>query len=185
MDIERAAIPDVLIIRPQKHGDGRGFFSETFKASALNAFGADRAWVQDNHAYSAKGGIVRGLHFQSPPSAQAKLLRVTRGAIFDVAVDIRTGSPHFGRHVAIELSAQNWTQIFVPEGFAHGYCTLCDETEVLYKVSADYRPAEEGGLLWNDSDLAIERPIEPQRATLTDRDLRWPALRNLVSPFVL
>jgi dTDP-4-dehydrorhamnose 3,5-epimerase len=182
MQIERAAIPDVLIIRPKKHGDHRGFFSETFKAAALREAGVELDWVQDNHSFSAARGVVRGLHFQRPPKAQAKLLRVTHGAVFDVAVDIRKGSATYGRHVAVELSAENWTQIYVPVGFAHGYCTLTENTEVLYKVSADYAPAEEGGLIWDDPDLGIDWPIRGD-ATLSARDREWPRFRESVSPF--
>lgn len=183
MNIEPAAIADVLIVRPAKFGDNRGFFSETFKAAALREAGVDLDWVQDNHSFSAARGVVRGLHFQAPPLAQAKLLRVTRGAIYDVAVDIRRGSPNYGRHVGIELSADNWTQLYVPAGFAHGFCTLTGNTEVLYKVSADYAPAAEGGILWNDPDLAIAWPIEAQEATLSARDMQWPRFGDLSSPF--
>jgi dTDP-4-dehydrorhamnose 3,5-epimerase len=183
MEIERTSIPDVLLIRPKKLGDERGFFSETFKASALKDAGVDLHWMQDNHSLSTRRGVVRGLHFQRPPKAQAKLLRVTRGAILDVAVDIRATSPTYGRHVAYELSAENWTQIFVPAGFAHGYCTLADNTEVLYKVSADYDPAAEGGLLWNDPGLGIAWPVPVDEAILSARDLHWPRLQDLASPF--
>jgi dTDP-4-dehydrorhamnose 3,5-epimerase len=183
MQIERAAIPDVLIIRPKKHGDHRGFFSETFRASALREAGVDLDWVQDNHSFSAARGVVRGLHFQRHPKAQAKLLRVIRGAVFDVAVDIRKGSPTYGRHVAVELSAENWAQIYVPVGFAHGFCTLTENAEVLYKVSAEYGPAEEGGVLWNDPDLGIAWPIGAEQATLSPRDLEWPRFKDFDSPF--
>lgn len=183
MEIEPTAIADVLIIRPRKHGDHRGFFSETFRASALKAVGVDVDWVQDNHSFSTTRGVVRGLHYQRAPKAQAKLLRVIRGAILDVAVDIRTGSPTFGHHVAVELSADNWMQLYVPVGFAHGFCTLTDDTEVLYKVSAEYAPAEEGGLLWDDPALGIAWPVASHAATLSERDQRWPCLADLVSPF--
>ena len=183
MDIERASIPDVLLLRPAKHGDQRGFFSETFRAATLRDAGVDFDWVQDNHSYSAKQGVVRGLHFQAPPAAQAKLLRVTRGAIFDVAVDLRKTSPTYGKHVATELSAENWMQILVPPGFAHGFCTLSDHTEVLYRVSSYYSPAEESGVLWCDPDLAIGWPISPENATISDRDRHWPRLKDVHSPF--
>ncbi len=183
MRIERAAIPDVLIIRPKKHGDHRGFFSETFRSAALKEAGVDLDWVQDNHSYSQARGVVRALHFQRPPMAQAKLLRVIRGAILDVVVDIRRASPTFGRHVAVELSAENWAQIYVPIGFAHGYCTLTEGCEVLYKVSAEYAPALEGGVLWSDPDLGIDWPIASDEATLSARDHDWPRLKDLVSPF--
>ncbi len=183
MHVERADIPDVLIIQPKKHGDHRGFFSETFRASALEEFSVELNWCQDNHSFSQARGVVRALHFQRPPFAQAKLLRVIRGAVFDVVVDIRKASPTYGRHVAVELSAENWKQILVPAGFAHGFCTLTENCEVLYKVSADYAPAEEGGVLWNDPDLNITWPISPEEATLSERDLKWPKLKDLVSPF--
>lgn len=183
MEIEPTPIADVRIIRPQKHGDHRGFFSETFKKAFLRDVGVDVDWVQDNHSFSANRGVVRGLHFQSPPMAQAKLVRVTRGAVLDVAVDIRKESPTYGRHVAVELSAENWAQLFVPAGFAHGFCTLMENTEVLYKVSAGYGPQQEGGVLWNDPDLAIPWPVSPEEATLAPRDREWPRLKDLVSPF--
>jgi dTDP-4-dehydrorhamnose 3,5-epimerase len=183
MEITPAAIPDVLIIKPKKHGDHRGFFSETFKNAALREHGVTLDWVQDNHSFSAARGVVRGLHFQRAPKAQAKLLRVTRGAILDVAVDVRKASPSYGQHVAVELSADNWTQLYVPAGFAHGFCTLTENTEVLYKVSAEYGPAEEGGLLWNDPDIGIAWPISAGEATLSARDLEWPRFKDFVSPF--
>jgi dTDP-4-dehydrorhamnose 3,5-epimerase len=185
MDVERATgIPDVLIIRPKRFGDHRGFFSETFRASALREFGVDLPWVQDNHSFSAARGVVRGLHFQTEPFAQAKLLRVISGSILDVVVDLRDGSPYFGRHVAAELSAENWTQLFVPEGFAHGFCTLTENTTVLYKVTSNYAPANEGGLLWNDPDLGIPWPVDDAGATLALRDREWPRLRDIRTPFL-
>ncbi len=183
MEIERAPIDDVLIIRPKKNGDHRGFLSETFKASALKEAGVDLDWIQDNHSFSATRGVVRGLHFQRAPKAQAKLLRVVRGAILDVAVDIRKASLSYGQHVAVELSAENWTQLYVPVGFAHGFCTLTENAEVLYKVSAEYGPSEEGGVLWNDPDLGIDWPIKAEEATLSPRDRAWPKFKDLVSPF--
>jgi dTDP-4-dehydrorhamnose 3,5-epimerase len=183
MEIERTEIEGVLIIRPKKFGDHRGFFSETFKRAALEAEGVSVDWVQDNHSFSATRGVVRGLHYQCAPMAQAKLLRVTRGAVLDAVVDIRRGSRTYGRHVAVELSAENWAQIYVPVGFAHGFCTLSDNTEVLYKVNADYAPALEGGLLWNDPDLGIDWPINAGDATLSARDLEWPRFKDFASPF--
>ncbi len=183
MQIEQTAISGVLVIRPTKHGDHRGFFSETFKQSALREAGVEHDWVQDNHSFSATRGVVRGLHYQVTPNAQAKLLRVTRGAILDVAMDLRTSSPTYGRHVAVELSTDNWAQLYVPVGFAHGFCTLTENVEVLYKVSAPYSPADEGGVLWCDPDLDIPWPISPEEATLSQRDQQWPRLMDLVSPF--
>lgn len=185
MDVIATEIPDVKIIRPKKFGDHRGFFSEVFKNDVLKTNGVDIAWVQDNHSFSAARGVVRGLHFQTAPFAQAKLLRVTRGAILDVAVDIRRGSSTYGRHVAVELSADNWDQLYVPAGFAHGFCTLTDNTEVIYKVSAGYAPANEGGLMWNDPDIGIKWPIIDAETTLSGRDTTWPAFKDFDSPFAI
>lgn len=183
MEITPTAIPDVLIVKPKKHGDHRGFLSETFKATALREHGVVVDWVQDNHSFSSARGVVRGLHFQRPPKAQAKLLRVTRGSVLDVAVDVRKNSPTYGQHVAVELSADNWTQIYIPVGFAHGFCTLTENAEVLYKMSAEYGAAEEGGLLWDDPDLGIDWPIDAKDATLSSRDLELPRFKDFVSPF--
>jgi dTDP-4-dehydrorhamnose 3,5-epimerase len=183
MRIETTPIKDVLIIHPKKHGDHRGFFSETFKANVLAEHGVSHDWVQDNHSYSAAKGVVRGLHFQTAPFEQAKLLRVVRGAVLDVVVDIRRGSPTYGHHVAVELSAENWAQIYVPVGFAHGFCTLTEHAEVQYKVTAPFAAANEGGLTWNDPDLAINWPVTPIDATLSDRDRTWPAFKEFQSPF--
>jgi len=182
--VQDTGLPGLKVVAPPRHGDERGFFSEVYKRSALAAAGLAADWVQDNHSYSRGRHVVRGLHFQAPPAAQAKLVRVTRGAILDVAVDLRRGSPTFGRAHAVELSADNWQQLFVPVGFAHGFCTLTEESEVLYKVSAEYAPASEGGLLWNDPALGIAWPVDEASATLSARDRRWPPLRELASPFV-
>ncbi len=183
MEITPTSLSEVLLIRPRRHGDHRGFFSETYKASALREAGVETQFIQDNHSYSSRRGVVRGLHFQSHPKAQVKLVRVTRGAILDVAVDIRSGSPTYGRHVAVELSAETGLQIYVPAGFAHGFCTLTDETEVLYKVSAEYGPAEEGGLLWSDPALGIDWPVAPIDAIVSERDAAWPSFEAFRSPF--
>ncbi len=184
MDVQPTSLPGVLLIKPKKHGDHRGFFSEVFRNDVLKQHGVDLAWVQDNHSFSAPVGVVRGLHFQAPPFAQAKILRTLRGAILDVAVDIRIGSPTYGQHVAVELSADNWTQLLAPEGFAHGFCTLTPDTEIAYKVNAPYAAASEGGLLWNDPALGIGWPVTAGKAVLSDRDRLWPGLSDLVSPFV-
>lgn len=184
MIVQTTAIPGVLILEPKKHGDARGYFSETFKASVLREHGIAHGWDQDNHACSTRRGIIRGLHFQAPPAAQAKLVRVTRGAVFDVAIDIRAGSPTYGAHVAAELSADNWRQLYLPIGMAHAYCTLTHETEVLYKTSAEYAPASEGGLLWNDPALGIVWPVAAEEVTVNGRDGKWPRLRDFVTPFV-
>jgi dTDP-4-dehydrorhamnose 3,5-epimerase len=183
MDVIATEIPDVKIIRPKKFGDHRGFFSEVFKNDVLNANGIEVSWVQDNHSLSTSRGVLRGLHYQTSPFEQAKLLRVTRGAIIDVAVDIRRGSPTYGRHVAVELSDSNWDQLYIPIGFAHGFCTLTDTTEVIYKVSAKYAPENEGGLMWNDPGLSINWPSALIEPVLSDRDKFWPAFESFRSPF--
>lgn len=183
MDVQPLAIPEVLVLRPKRHGDARGFFSEVFRDSVFAAAGIRERFVQDNHSLSAEKGVLRGLHFQAPPHAQGKLLRVTRGAILDVALDIRTGSPTYGRHVAAEISAERWNQIWVPAGFAHGFCTVTPDVEVIYKVTAEYVPASEGGVLWNDPALGIDWPVTQQTAIASSRDTKWPLLADLASPF--
>lgn len=181
--VESLTIPDVKIVRPVRHGDERGFFSEVYSQKAFAAAGLDQTFVQDNHAFSAAKGTVRGLHFQSPPFAQDKLVRVTRGAIFDVAVDIRVGSPTYGRHVTAVISAAEWNQIFIPVGFAHGLVTLEPDTEVLYKVSNYYAPEHDLGLLWNDPALGIAWPIDVADAILSAKDKVQPLLADLPAHF--
>lgn len=176
-------IPEIKIVIPKKHGDARGFFSETYTRRALAAGGIDVEFIQDNHAFSAAQGTVRGLHFQTPPFAQAKLVRVTRGAILDVAVDIRTGSPTYGQHVTATISADAWNQIFIPVGFAHGLLTLTPDTEVLYKVSAYYSAEHDKGLLWNDPALGISWPISAANARLSEKDKVQPRLAELPAYF--
>lgn len=173
------SIADVKIIRPKKHGDHRGFFSETYRKDSLAAAGIHTEFVQDNHSLSAEAGTVRGLHFQISPFAQDKLVRVVRGAILDVAVDIRVGSPTYGRHVSAVLSAREWNQILVPIGFAHGFVTLEPDTEVLYKVSNHYAPAHDRGLRWNDPALAIDWSVDEGKAVLSDKDRVHPLLADL------
>jgi dTDP-4-dehydrorhamnose 3,5-epimerase len=177
--ITRLAIPDVLLISPNRLGDERGFFSETYNRRALAEAGFDKTFVQDNHSLSGRRGILRGLHFQRPPHAQDKLVRVTRGAVFDVAVDIRRGSPTFGQWVGEELSAENWRQLLVPAGFAHGFVTLTETAEVLYKVTDYYAPEAEGGLLWSDPALAIDWPVAAAEVLTNARDGAWPSLAEL------
>jgi dTDP-4-dehydrorhamnose 3,5-epimerase len=183
MQITALAIPDVLLIEPKKFGDSRGFFSETYSRPALAKAGVTMEFVQDNHSRSAKVGTVRGLHFQAPPFAQDKLVRVTRGRILDVAVDLRKKSPTFGRHVTAELSAENWAQLLVPIGFAHAFVTLEPDTEVIYKVSNIYAPQSDAGILWNDPDLGIAWPVLAAAATLSDKDVKLPRLKDITSPF--
>jgi dTDP-4-dehydrorhamnose 3,5-epimerase len=180
--IEPLAIPDVLLIKPKRHTDARGWFSEAFKLEAAEAAGLP-AFIQDNESFSTEVGVVRGLHFQIPPAAQAKLIRCVAGAILDVAVDIRTGSPTYGRHVAAELSAENGAQVFVPAGFAHGYCTLRPGSLIQYKVSSRYSPEHERGLLWNDPALAIAWPVNSEKAVIADRDRTFPGLSALPAWF--
>jgi dTDP-4-dehydrorhamnose 3,5-epimerase len=179
MQVEATEIADIKLITPVRHVDSRGFFSEVFKENVLREHGIDVHFVQDNHSLSASKGVVRGLHFQIPPFAQAKLLRVTAGSMLDVAVDIRWGSPSFGRHVAVVLSASEGNQLFIPEGFAHGYCTLEPDTEVIYKVSAYYSPEHDQGLLWSDPALGIAWPVSADGALVSDRDQKHPALSHL------
>ena len=178
-----SAIPEVLLVEPQRFGDERGFFSETYSRKVLEAAGFVGEFVQDNHSRSPRRGTVRGLHFQAPPHAQDKLLRVVRGAILDVAVDIRRGSPTYGQAVAVELSAENWRQLLVPKGFAHGFQTLTDDCEVLYKVTEYYAPASEAGLLWSDPALGIAWPLGTADALINARDAAWPGLAEFDSPF--
>ena len=180
---ESLAIPEVKLVRPKKHGDARGFFSETYVKRDFVAAGIDVEFVQDNHSFSADVGTVRGLHFQTGPFAQDKLVRVTRGAVLDVAVDIRVGSPTFGKHVAVRLSAEEWNQLFVPKGFAHGYATLEPNTEFLYKVSAPYAPEHDKGLLWNDPALGIDWGIPVSAAILSAKDKVQPKLAELPAYF--
>jgi dTDP-4-dehydrorhamnose 3,5-epimerase len=162
-----------------RHGDARGFFSEIFRDDVLRQHGVELAVVQENHSLSVDRGVIRGLHFQIPPMAQAKLVRVGAGAMLDVAVDIRVGSPSYGRHVAVVLSAADGNQLFVPEGFAHGFCTLEPNTEVAYKVSRPYSAAHDRGLYWNDPALAIPWPVSEAEAVLSERDRQHPPLAAL------
>ncbi|MBP2303240.1 dTDP-4-dehydrorhamnose 3,5-epimerase [Azospirillum picis] len=183
MDIAALAIPEVKIIRPKKFGDHRGFFSETYSKRAFEAAGLMLEFVQDNQSLSAEIGTVRGLHYQLPPFAQDKLLRVVRGAVFDVAVDIRRDSPTFGQHVSAVISAAEWNQILIPVGFAHGFCTLEPDTEVIYKVTNLYSPEHDRGLLWNDPDLGIDWPVAAGAARLSDKDHNNPRLAQAAELF--
>ena len=173
----------LVLLRTPRYGDARGWFSETWSRARFAAAGIDCDFVQDNQSRSEPQGVVRGLHFQTPPYAQAKLVRCLRGAILDVAVDLRVGAPTFGQAHAVELSADTGDQLFVPPGFAHGFVTLTPGAEVAYKVSAPYAPAHEAGLAWNDPELDIPWPVAADQAVLADRDRAWPRLRDLNSPF--
>jgi len=172
-------LPGPLLISTRRFGDERGFFLETYSARDFAALGIEESFVQDNHSLSAAVGTIRGLHFQLPPQAQAKLVRVLRGAILDVAVDLRRSSPTYGRHVAVELSAANGLQLYIPAGFAHGFCTLEPDTEVAYKVSAPYSPAHDRSLAWDDPDLALPWPFGAANVTLSEKDRGAPRLRDL------
>ena len=183
MHVECLDIPDVRVLSPRKYADLRGFFSETYNKKVLAAVGIDINFVQDNYSYSAEKGTVRGLHFQTAPFAQDKLVRVARGSVFDVVVDLRQGSPTYGRHVSIVLSAEAWNQVLVPIGFAHGLMTLEPDTEVIYKVSNYYSPDQDKGLLWNDPALGIVWPLAESEALLSEKDRIQPRLAQLVTPF--
>lgn len=177
--IERLAIPDVWVYTPRRFEDDRGWFSETFNASTLAEALGGVVFVQDNQSLSRKAGTLRGMHFQVPPKAQDKLVRVLKGAVLDIAVDIRRDSPTYGKWVGAELSAANGAQIFVPKGFAHGFLTLEPDTEVLYKVSDYYSRDHERGLVWNDPDLAIDWRFAEADVTLVERDRQFPRLGAL------
>lgn len=178
------AIPSVVEVTPIRQGDARGYFSEVFKRSEFLAQGLDIDWVQDNQSLSATPGTIRGLHYQAPPFAQDKLIRVLRGAIFDVALDIRKGSPSYGRWVAQVLSAASGNQLLVPIGFAHGFMTLEPDTEVHYKVSAPYAPQSEGAIAWNDPGISIDWPSSGGEPILSGKDAIAPRLADVESPFV-
>lgn len=180
----RLAIPDVIEIAPQRFGDHRGWFSEVYNRAAFEAEGVHIDWLQDNQSFSAQAGTVRGLHFQTPPFAQDKLVRVVTGAVFDVAVDIRKGSPTYGRWVGAELLAGQLNQMLVPTGFAHGFMTLTRDTQVLYKVSAPYSNVSEGAIRWDDPAIGIDWPELGSAPVLSDKDREAPLLADFDSPFV-
>jgi len=179
----RFAVAGPVLISPRRFGDHRGFFIETYAAANYAALGLHDVYVQDNHSLSAQTGTVRGIHFQAPPHAQAKLVRVLRGAIIDIAVDLRRSSPTYGQHVAVELSAANAYQLYVPVGFGHAFCTTVPDTEVAYKVTDLYAPDCDGNLLWNDPDLALPWPVSGDAAQLSDKDRKAPSFRDFQSCF--
>jgi dTDP-4-dehydrorhamnose 3,5-epimerase len=179
LEIREFHIPGLKLIVPKRFEDARGSFSETWSDFSFRREVAPMAFVQDNQSSSSRRGTVRGLHFQAPPQAQGKLLRVLRGSILDIAVDIRHGSPTYGQHVATTLSSADGAQLWVPPGFLHGFCTLEDQTEIFYKVTAYYSPALDCGVLWKDPDLAIEWPVGPDAAVLSDKDLKHPRLQDI------
>lgn len=181
MQIEPTAISDVVILTPRRFSDARGWFMETWNAARMADAGLDLPWVQDNHSFSAAKGTLRGLHFQSPPRAQDKLVRCSRGAILDVAVDIRAGSPSYGKWVAVELSVDNGCQLFVPSGFLHGFVTLTDDTEVQYKCSDLYSPDHDGAVRWDDPAIGIDWGVAAP--ILSDKDAKAPLLTEIGQPF--
>jgi dTDP-4-dehydrorhamnose 3,5-epimerase len=183
MNVVNLAIPDVKIFTPKKFGDDRGFFSETYNKQLLAQTGTHIDFVQDNHSFSATAGTIRGLHYQAPPFAQDKLVRVVRGSILDVAVDIRRSSPTFGKWVAAEISAALWNEILIPIGFAHGVCTLEPNTEIIYKVSNYYSQKHDYGIRWDDPDLNIEWPVSRDAAVLSDKDMKQPFFREAANLF--
>lgn len=183
VQVEHSALPEVLILTPRRFADARGWFSESWNHRTLREAGIDIDFVQDNHSLSHRPGTVRGLHYQAPPHAQAKLVRVVRGAVFDVAVDARRGSPRFGRWTGVELSAENGRQIFIPAGFLHGFVTRTPDCEVLYKCSDDYAPEADGAVRFDDPELAIDWGIAPQEAVISDKDGQAPLWRDFETPF--
>lgn len=184
MDIEELALPGVFLLRPKKNGDERGFFSETWNERVFSDAGLNFHFVQDNHSLSANAGVLRGLHYQRPPHSQDKLVRCSRGSILDIAVDIRHGSPTFGQHVSAVIGAENWQQIFVPKGFAHGFLTLEPNTEVQYKVTDFYAPDCDAGILWNDPALSIDWGVKPEEVILSAKDKIAPKLEEIDTGFV-
>lgn len=184
MQIEQTALSGVVLITPPRFGDHRGFFSESYSRAKLAEAGIDIEFVQDNHSLSSTVGTVRGLHFQAPPSAQDKLVRCGKGALFDVAVDIRKGSPTYGQWVGYELSFENGRQLLVPAGFAHGFMTLEPDTEIVYKCSDYYAPQTEGALLWNDPGIGIDWPLQGITPVISDKDAVAPGIEGYESPFV-
>jgi dTDP-4-dehydrorhamnose 3,5-epimerase len=183
MQVETTGLPGVVILRPRVFEDARGFFLESYNQETLRSRGLETVFAQDNHSKSARN-TLRGLHFQLPPADQVKLVRVVRGTVWDVAVDIRVGSPTFGQWVGVELSAENFRQIYIPSGFAHGFCVLSEEAEVLYKASHVYSSAHERGILWNDAALKIAWPVA--QPLLSERDQRLGTLADYLSgaPFI-
>ena len=183
MDVKKTSLPGVLLLRPRIFRDQRGYFVETYNQRAAAELGVTASFVQDNQSHSLKAGTVRALHFQVPPKPQAKLIHVLRGSIYDVAVDLRVGSPYYGRWMAETLTANSGEQLFIPRGFAHGFCTLEPDTEVAYKVDEYYAPECEQGIIWNDPTLAIAWPAVSRDPVLSDRDRVLKRFADFVSPF--
>lgn len=184
MQVEQTALPGVVVLTPRRFGDERGFFSEVYNASVLAQHGIHVTFVQDNHSLSRQPGVVRGLHFQAPPHAQDKLVRVGAGRVLDVAVDIRHGSPTYGHWVGVELSAAAGNQLFIPKGFLHGFAVLEPDSELLYKCSDTYAPDCDGAVRFDDPDLGIDWGIDPATAILSAKDAAAPLFKDFDSPFV-
>jgi dTDP-4-dehydrorhamnose 3,5-epimerase len=183
MEIVKTSLPGVVRLVPRRFGDSRGYFSETWNAQRMADAGLSFDWVQDNHSYSAETKTVRGLHYQAPPMAQTKLVRVARGSVLDVAVDVRRGSPQYGQWVSEVLSVENGAQLLVPRGFLHGFVTLEPDTDVIYKVDSHYSPDCDGAVKFDDPDLSIDWGIDPGAAHLSDKDAAAPAFAEFQSPF--
>jgi dTDP-4-dehydrorhamnose 3,5-epimerase len=183
LQVEKTALAGVLILTPARFGDNRGFFSESYSQARAQAAGIDIEFVQDNHSLSREAGTARGLHFQSPPHAQAKLVRCGRGKLFDVAVDIRNGSPTYGQWVGAELSFENGRQMLIPEGFLHGFVTREPDTEIIYKCSDYYAPECDGAVRFDDPDIGIDWGIDTYTAVLSEKDAKAPLFAEFVSPF--
>ena len=184
MQVVSTRLEGVVVVVPARHGDERGFFSESWNRRTMEAHGLSIDFVQDNHSVSARKGTVRGLHYQTPPHAQAKLVRCGRGALLDVAVDIRKGSPTFGQWVAEELTAENGRQLLVPEGFAHGFVTLSDDTEIVYKCSDYYAPECDRAIRFDDPTIGVDWGIDRAAAVLSEKDAGAPVLADADLPFV-
>ena len=183
MTFEQTALPGVVILTPRRFGDARGFFSESWSRKALSQQGLDHDFVQDNHSVSAKANTLRGLHFQAPPHAQAKLVRCGRGCLFDVAVDIRRGSPTFARWVGVELSFENGRQLLIPAGFLHGFATRAPDTEIVYKCTDYYAPDADGAVRFDCPDIGIDWGLTGD-PVLSDKDAGAPRLAQFTSPFI-
>lgn len=185
MEIEHTALPGVIILTPARHGDDRGFFSESWNHKRMAGAGLDYAFVQDNHSLSEAEGTVRGLHYQSPPHAQAKLVRCGQGALFDVAVDIRHGSPTYGQWIGVELTAQNGKQLLIPAGFLHGFSTRAPDTEIIYKCTDYYAPECDGAVRYDDPAIGIDWGLGDTPPLLSSKDAAAPSLSDIGTPFTL
>jgi dTDP-4-dehydrorhamnose 3,5-epimerase len=183
MDVKDLGLSGLRLLKPRRFADSRGYFVETHNERTLSGVGIHIRFVQDNQSYSASRGTIRGLHFQLPPAAQAKLVRAVQGSVYDVAVDLRAGSPTYGKWVGVTLTADGGEQLFVPRGFAHGFCTLEPDTVLAYKVDDFYAPASDSGLIWNDPSLAIDWQVKAEEAVLSEKDMKLGRFADFQSPF--